>query len=88
MHGAIRLLLSSGSGKAGMILLLALLAASIYVALTFPANFGSQVWNNPAAWVDYPKAAPPAWIKLLDGKKSVEHTILKTSQASAILRGE
>jgi peptide/nickel transport system permease protein len=88
MHGAIRLLLSSGSGKAGMILLLALLVASIYVALTFPANFGSQVWNNPAAWVDYPKAAPPAWIKLLDGKKSVEHTILKTSQASAILRGE
>jgi hypothetical protein len=40
LRGAFRLLVATGSGKAGLALFLGLLALSVYVVITFPGDFG------------------------------------------------
>ena len=69
----LRILLSSGSGKAGTIFLLVLVVTSVFVLARLPLNFGSQRWNNPAEWADNPKSAPPEWLPLLKRDESVHH---------------
>ena len=39
---------SSTSGKAGSALLLIFLIISTFVVFTYPLDFGTTVWNNPA----------------------------------------
>ena len=61
---SLKILLSSGSGKAGAVFLLALLLISAIVVVRFPLDFGSQRWNNPTEWADNPKSVAPDWIML------------------------
>ena len=49
---ALRELLRSGAGQGGIALLVLLVAASIYVLTTYPLDFGTRQWSNPAAWAD------------------------------------
>ena len=85
---AIRVLLRSGPGKAGMVLLLALIAISLYVVATYPLDFGTKKWSTPAAWADNPKAVPPAWVNLLPGTSRVPHRSLTASMPSQATGGE
>ena len=76
---ALKLLLASGTGKAGIFLLAVLVGISLYVLATYPLDFGTQRWSNPAEWADNPKAAPPAWITLFTREKRVAHTSLRAA---------
>jgi peptide/nickel transport system permease protein len=69
----------SGPGRAGVILLGLLLAASVVVVVTYPADFGPKRWSNPALWADSPRAAPPVWTNLFRRDKLVEHRTLHLS---------
>ena len=73
LRDSVMQLLASGPGKAGIILLLVLVALSIYSVVRFPFNFGETRWSNPVEWVDNPKAVPPVWAKLLTGTDLVRH---------------
>lgn len=72
LRGITRLLLASGSGRAGIIMFLLMMALSIYVVISFPGNFGNARWSNPTYWADNPKAVPPKWTAWF-GKSAVAH---------------
>lgn len=57
----LREFLKSRSGVVGLVMLVLLLAASVYALASVPQ---SQVykWDNPAAWEGNPAAAPPVWV--------------------------
>jgi len=74
---ALRELWRSGAGKGGLGLLTLLLIGSIYVLLTYPLDFGTRLWSNPAVWADNPKAAPPAWTNLFRREPRVEHHVFE-----------
>jgi peptide/nickel transport system permease protein len=87
LRGALKLLVSTGSGKLGVALFTVMLAVSAYVLLTYPIDFGRARWSNPAYWADYPKAAPPVWTTWL-GKDAFKHTITtQTTPSSVTQRG-
>ena len=65
---------SSGSGKIGSVLLVIFILISVFVVFTYPLNFGTTVWSNPAYWSDYPKSAPPTWTNIF-GNDNVDHQI-------------
>ena len=69
----LRELVSNGPGKAGVAMLVILIALSIYSVARFPFNFGESRWNNPAEWADNPKAVPPSWANWLAGSNGVKH---------------
>ncbi|MFQ5761631.1 MAG: ABC transporter permease, partial [Candidatus Bathyarchaeia archaeon] len=62
-------------GVAGLVLLVALIAASLGAVVAIPVDTFKQ-WHNPAYWTDYPKTAYPAWTNLLTGSNMPEHLIL------------
>jgi peptide/nickel transport system permease protein len=91
LGGAIRLLVASGSGRAGIALFAVMLAISLYVVFTYPIDFGTARWSNPTVWADNPKDAPPAWTNWLGGGRKVPHTPLSRdtpSEVKAIPAGE
>ena len=63
-----RAYVSTGLGKASLILFLLLIGVSIYAAVVIPPNFGT-IWNSLANWQIYPKDAPPSWINLFSPVK-------------------
>ena len=67
---------NSAPGKAGLILLLFLILVSIIVVITYPANFGTERWSNPALWADNPRSAPPAWTNVFTKEKRIKHTVV------------
>ena len=74
----------SKGGMAGVILLLILIAMSIYAALAIPLESFRQ-WNNPTYWINYPKAAAPIWINSIRGlfdEKLPPQIILSSKDAS------
>jgi peptide/nickel transport system permease protein len=73
-----RKLTHSRSGIAGAVILLFLIFITLYAVFSIPLDSFKQ-WNNPAYWIDYPKAAAPAWTNI--GMKLPEHMILKSDQA-------
>jgi len=77
---AIQIFLSSTVSKLGIILLVVLLVFSIYALTAFPPDYGKLIWNNPKAWENYPKSAPPAWINMFAPFKHFEHKILTSSE--------
>lgn len=79
----VSILLSSGSGRAGVVFLATIVLASLFVVVRFPLDFGSQRWNNPAEWSDNPRAVPPAWTSLFQGSDALPHTIFQASQPDA-----
>jgi len=72
-RGALRVLLGSGTGQAGVALFAVMVAISVWVLATYPANFGTARWSNPSVWADLPKNAPPAWTSRLGGGDGVPH---------------
>jgi len=68
----------SKGGIAGAIILVFLISITLYAVFYIPLDSFKQ-WNNPDYWIDYPKAAAPAWTNI--GLKLPEHMILKSDQA-------
>jgi len=68
----------SKGGIAGAIILIFLISITLYAVFYIPLDSYKQ-WNNPDYWIDYPKAAAPAWTNI--GLKLPEHIILKSDQA-------
>src|SRR5919199_2327174 len=68
----------SKSGAAGVIILLFLIALSLYAAVVVPLESFKQ-WNNPNYWIKYPKAAMPSWINVFTPTKEPEHLILRNA---------
>lgn len=87
---ALRLLVASGVGRAGILLFAALIAISIYVLFTYPANFGTARWSDPNVWANNPRAAPPVWTTYLgnDAVAQQTWTASEPSSVSAIPAGE
>ncbi|MDW8021020.1 MAG: ABC transporter permease [Nitrososphaerota archaeon] len=80
---AVQIFLSSTVSKIGVSLLVILLAFSIYTLAAFPPDYGRLVWNNPKAWENYPKSAPPSWINVFTGFKHFEHGVLEPGKPVA-----
>ena len=55
----------SKSGTGGLVMLVILVALSLYALISFPPQTASQ-WNNPQAWVGNPRAVPPEWLAYVD----------------------
>ena len=84
VSGALRLLVASGPGRGGLVLFAIMLAISVWVVLTYPLDFGTAVWSNPAVWADNPKGAPPAWSNALSGGHAVPHTIITLDAPTSV----
>lgn len=66
---------NSKIGLFGIAILLYLICISIYAILTIPLDSYRQ-WNNPNYWINYPKAAMPAWINIFSSLKQPEHLMM------------
>ena len=73
---ASQLFLTSGSGRAGLALFALMLLVSLWVLLTYPLNYGSALWSNPAYWANNPRNAPPIWSSVLSGQAAVPQTVV------------
>ncbi len=87
-HDAIRIVLSSGTGKVGISLLGMLIAISVAVPFFFPLDFGLTFWNNPVVWADNPKAVPPVWTSLLDGTSQPRHRAFTSEEPTSLFEQE
>ncbi|MGC2575856.1 MAG: ABC transporter permease [Candidatus Nitrosopolaris sp.] len=74
----IRKLTHSRSGITGAVILLFLILITLYAVFSIPLDSFRQ-WNNPGYWIEYPKAAAPAWTNI--GMKLPEHIIRNSDQA-------
>ena len=83
-RGLLRELLATGPGRAGIGLLVLLLALSLYALAVFPLDFGSQRWSNPSVWADNPRSAPPVWTDLLSSGRSMRHAVLSTEEPAEV----
>ena len=86
-----RLLISSGSGRAGLVLFAGMIVISLWVLLTYPVDYGSARWSSPAYWADNPRNAPPIWLARLSGQPAFPQTsvaIDEPSQTTAIPAGK
>lgn len=83
----LRRLWTSGSGKAGIVLLVVFTLVSLFVVLTYPADFGRNRWANPALWADNPKVAPPVWTNLLTAKRRAMHSVTLLEAPSVVDTG-
>lgn len=79
----LRGLWATGSGRVGLSFFALLVILSIIVVGTYPLDFGTRVWSNPAVWADYPKAAPPAWVNAFSSARQPEHLLFVTRQPTA-----
>ena len=88
MRGGLRTalteLLSSTTGKVGVTFFLVMLLISLYAIITNPLDFGSRLWNNPAAWADNPKNVPPVWTGVFEGSRRVNHTVFEASEPTDV----
>ena len=73
-----RKLARSRGGIAGVIILVFLILITLYAVFFIPLDSFKQ-WNNPSYWIEYPKAAAPAWTNI--GLKLPEHIIRNSDQA-------
>lgn len=84
LRDSLRVVLSSGSGRVGAAFLAVMVLVSAFVLLWLPLDFGNQRWNNPAAWANNPKAAPPAWWGLLRRDRVVPHAMVEASTPTSV----
>ena len=81
---ALRLFLTSGSGRAGLALFAAMLVISLWVVVTYPLDFGAAIWSNPSYWANNPKHAPPAWSARLFGQAAVPQMTFDLTQPAEL----
>lgn len=74
--------LRGGQGAAGLCVLAALVSVSAATALAVPAQTLSD-WNDPGAWLDYPKSAMPAWANALQAERAAEHLVVSGAASSS-----
>jgi peptide/nickel transport system permease protein len=74
---ALRLFLTSASGRAGLALFALMLLLSLWVLVTYPLDFGSAQWSNPAYWANNPRNAPPSWSASLTRRAAVPQTVVE-----------
>jgi peptide/nickel transport system permease protein len=79
-----RLLVDSGSGRAGLALFAGMLLISIWVLVTYPAGFGSERWASPSYWANNPRNAPPIWAARLTGQPAFPQTSIEIDQPEEI----
>ena len=84
-NDAFKILLSTGTGKVGILFFLVLIGVSLYVVAAFPLDFGLKRWNNPTMWADNPKSVPPAWVGFFDSSRRPGHKEFKTSQPTSMM---
>ncbi|MEM2024583.1 MAG: ABC transporter permease [Candidatus Caldarchaeum sp.] len=83
-----RVFWSSNISKTGVFLLSVQVLLSIYVVASYPLDFGTRFWNNPAYWADNPKEAPPEWTNFFTSKPSPIHiTIVVEKPGDRFQRG-
>jgi peptide/nickel transport system permease protein len=80
LGGVLRLLVSSGVGKAGVALFVGLVVLSLWVVATYPLNFGRAHWSSPAVWADNPRNAPPFWTNWFGTERDVAHTVVTSTE--------
>ncbi|MGC8983223.1 MAG: ABC transporter permease [Desulfurococcaceae archaeon] len=68
---------------AGVVILAFFIALSIYAMVTWPYSEAIAKWNNPAAWLDYPKNAKPSWITIFTGVKELEGSLIIDTRLEA-----
>ena len=73
----------SKMGISGIAILTCLIGTSVFAALAIPIET-FQKWNDPGSWLDYPKAAVPAWANALYIQKVPEHKILDAPAVSSM----
>ncbi len=76
-------LLSSASGKAGVVMFLGMIAISLYVLVTYPRDFGTERWSSPLIWSDNPKTAPPVWTSWMNDE-AVEHLVITMTEPGEV----
>jgi peptide/nickel transport system permease protein len=81
---ALRQILASGAGKAGVGMAVVLGITALFVLATYPLDYGPTRWSDPTAWADYPKSAPPEWAMTLAGSRAARHRILHASEPSSV----
>lgn len=74
--GSWKLLTSTWSGRVGVSLLAAMVVVSALVLILMPLDFGTRYWNDPAHWMELPKAVPPAWYAWFTGSPYFPQTKL------------
>lgn len=72
----IKRLLHYRSFVMGIIIISIFISLMIYMNFVFPYPEAEAAWNDPQYWRDYPKGAPPAWIKYFTGRKEIEGTLI------------
>jgi len=75
----------SWNSRIGVCFLAFMVSISIYVALTYPWDFGLRVWNNPSYWADNPKAVPPDWSRLFMDKNPPPHMVWELREPSRVV---
>jgi peptide/nickel transport system permease protein len=81
-------ILRSRTAISGITILMILIAMTIYALVAIPLDSFRQ-WNNPNYWINYPKAAAPAWTNLgLFGPRASEQIILGTHSAEVSSKSE
>ena len=63
-------------GIAGLSILSVLIIISLVAVISIPLDTFKQ-WHNQSYWLEYPRAAMPAWVNLFSDKKLPEHLILE-----------
>ncbi|MFH1560778.1 MAG: ABC transporter permease [Chloroflexota bacterium] len=84
MQNALKELLSSTTGKAGVTFFLVMVAISLYALIANPMDFGTRLWNNPSVWADNPKNVPPSWTGIFRGSKRVDHTVFEALEPTKV----
>ncbi len=74
----------SRAGIAGLSILAALIIISLIAIITIPLDTFKQ-WHDQSYWLEYPRAAMPAWTNIFYDKKLPEHKILESSKDSKIV---
>lgn len=75
---SVKIFWSMRKSKIGTTLLIIFTLISLFVIASYSPDYARFVWNNPAAWEEYPKNVPPAWTAFFSQKKPLENTILTT----------
>ena len=84
----LRELLATGPGKAGVGLFALLVVVSLYVVATYPLDYGSSRWSNPARWADNPKSSPPGWADVFTSTRSAPHVVLESDAPDQTLTAD
>jgi peptide/nickel transport system permease protein len=87
LRGGGRIILSSWSGRIGLVMFAVMIAISAYVLLTYPSNFGSQIWSSPKEWANNPKTVPPKWTALWDSNAVENQSATITDPSATSERG-